>query len=192
MSTARHHARIESIETKTRYRRVLESKKGILARKEPYNAFEKVLHSNRGVSGLAACDRVSRSTLGCARRNRFKVYKAVEPLPKSTTEVPVGETSQGGDFHADRNLFQANLDSKADEDAAFEAEMAAYDAEAAQLDAEYEARAKRMKEKAAYIAKLEAEKAERIALEEELGELITWGEGFSRKVFLFMRIRYCL
>lgn len=31
----------------------------------------------------------------------IKIYTAVEPLPKSTAEAPVGETSQGGHFHAD-------------------------------------------------------------------------------------------
>lgn len=29
------------------------------------------------------------------------IYKPVEPLPKSEAKAPVGDTSQGGDFHAD-------------------------------------------------------------------------------------------
>ncbi|MDE0397675.1 MAG: hypothetical protein OXL96_07735 [Candidatus Poribacteria bacterium] len=35
----------------------------------------------------------------------IKVYKAVEPLAKSTAEAPIGDTSQGGDFHADGDPF---------------------------------------------------------------------------------------
>ncbi|MXV73739.1 hypothetical protein F4Z99_05610 [Candidatus Poribacteria bacterium] len=31
----------------------------------------------------------------------IKVYKSVEPLPKSTAQLPVGDTSQGGHFHED-------------------------------------------------------------------------------------------
>ena len=30
-----------------------------------------------------------------------KIYKTVEPFPKSTAKAPVGDTSQGGHFHAD-------------------------------------------------------------------------------------------
>ena len=114
-----------------------------------------------------------------------KIYKAVaveEPTQPTPAEAPVGDTSQGGHFHAD-GTWHADPHSQVsdtipeadiDDDAAFGAEMAAYDAEAAQLDAEYEARAKRMKEKAAYIKQLEAENA-------EFEALLTWGEDFSRR-----------
>ena len=36
-----------------------------------------------------------------------KVYKVVEPVPTSTAEVPAGETSEGGHFHADGNPWHA-------------------------------------------------------------------------------------
>ena len=43
------------------------------------------------------------------------IYKPVEPLPKSEAKAPVGETSQGGHFHADGTWHEGPHDAHADE-----------------------------------------------------------------------------
>ena len=42
----------------------------------------------------------------------IKIYKPVEPLEKPTAEVPEGDTSQGGHFHADGSWHDGPRESK--------------------------------------------------------------------------------
>ncbi len=97
------------------------------------------------------------------------IYKPT--ITETPAQVPTGEvtdTSTGGHVHTDgtwptesHSQVSATIpEADIDDDAAFEAEMAAY-------DAEYEAREKRMKIRAAYLAKLEAQDKERKRLEKE-------------------------
>ncbi len=69
--------------------------------KENTDVFTKTLATALGVSGSNCGDRAlpARDT---APPEPVKIYKAVEPLPKSAAKVaPVGDTTEGGHFHAD-------------------------------------------------------------------------------------------
>ena len=47
-------------------------------------------------------------------KNPIKIYKAVEPIEKPTPEVLVGDTSQGGHFHADGTWHEGPHDAPVD------------------------------------------------------------------------------
>lgn len=45
----------------------------------------------------------------------IKIYKPVEPLPKSEVKAPVGETSQGGHIHADGTWHEGPHDAQVEQ-----------------------------------------------------------------------------
>jgi hypothetical protein len=104
------------------------------------------------------------------------IYKAVEPLAKSTVNPPVGET-QGGHFHAD-GTFHAQPHKKVKSNYATKPETPSPNSVS-------EAKAAEINRLKAKLAKLETEKAERLAIEAEVEELITWSEGFQDRFFAY-------
>lgn len=67
------------------------------------------------------------------------IYKAVEPLPKSEAKTPVGETSQGGDFHED-GMSKPEVPHDAPVEVSAEVRTASRSAEQIKRDAEFKAR----------------------------------------------------